>query len=138
MDIDGYNEIDQDLKSFALKQIKKNPKGYIEQFKINFFESYKNILVINWRLFCLYSLVLIFLIFIRFNVFRFPLEKKNIKIFAFSFALLVTNFVSFFLLNAIHIPQIRLIAIQGVYLVPMLGSLIIYLVLINLKKTKSE
>jgi hypothetical protein len=138
MSIDGYNEIDQDLKSFAIKQIKKNPEGYIEQFKINFFESYKNILGINWRLVCLYLLVLVLSIFIRFKGLKLPFKENDIRILAFSFALLVTNFVSFFLLNAIHIPQIRLIAIQGVYLVPMLGSLIIYLVLSKLERIKSR
>ncbi len=129
MSIDDYNEIDKDLKNFAVKQIKKNPEGYIEQFKINFFTSYKNIFRINWKLICLYSLILLLFIFIRLNKFKFVFEKTDSKIFAFFISILVTNFVSFFLLNAIHVPQIRLVAIQGVYLVPIFGSFIIYLIL---------
>jgi len=128
MSINNYNDIDKELKKFAFEQIKINPKGYIEQFKISFLDSYKTIFKINSRLIYLYlfSLILLFL-FSRFNKFDSNFRKSDVKIYALVSATLITNFVSFLLLNAIHLSQVRLIAIQGIFVIPMIFSFIVCL-----------
>tara|TARA_B100000579_G_scaffold417614_1_gene414305 strand:- start:2023 stop:3501 length:1479 start_codon:yes stop_codon:yes gene_type:complete len=129
MSVGNHNEIDQKLKSFAYEFISIDSKGYFEQFKINLLKGYKDIFKINLKLIYLYflSFVLFFLIF-TFSKNK-PKDSQNIiKIHALIIAVVLTNFLSYFFLSAIHLPKERLLAIQGIFLIPSIGSYLIYLV----------
>lgn len=128
MTIDNHNKIDNFSREFASVIIRKNIRSYLNEFLINLSKAYKNQFFMNHKLIFLY---LICLILMPFNVFL--NKQKNDEVFEFDkkvscllLAIILTNFFTMTILCSIHLPKIRVLTVQGIFLIPVIFSYLLY------------
>ena len=128
MTIDNHNEIDNDLKNFSIEIIKPEFVNFAKIFISNFKNAYKIQLGNNSKLTILYFLIIIMVLTIKVISFRsYSIKKKEISLKYNDLLLffLFSNLLTIILLSLIHIPKMRIMTVQGIFLIPIIFSYII-------------
>ncbi len=128
MTIDNHNEIDNDLKNFSIEIIKPEFVNFVKIFISNFKNAYKIQLGNNNKLTILYFLIIIMVVTIKIISFKsYSIEKNQISLKYNDLLLffLFSNLLAIILLSLIHIPKMRIMTVQGIFLIPIIFSYII-------------
>ncbi len=128
MTIDNHNEIDNDLKNFSIEIIKPEFVNFAKIFISNFKNAYKIQLGNNKKLTILYFLIIIMVLTIKMILFKsysIKINEISLKYNDLLLFFLISNLLTIILLSLIHIPKMRIMTVQGIFLIPIIFSYII-------------
>ena len=136
MKVKNYNNIDNSLKEFSYELIGLNLNNFLNQIKLNIYNSYVMQVKMNPKLIYIYLVVIfLFILIFLFNKKSISKDKSSqIKLNGILLFFLISNFISIFILSTIHLPKPRLMSVQGVFFIPILFSYLIGAKLNILKK----